>query len=90
MNSPLCQTCINIFHFPECCAENLTDCVRIITNCANYSRHDMGERSVITSEQPTEHSQSESHRASQQKASACGQSETELKDTAYLSAVSST
>lgn len=41
---PLCQTCINIFHFPECCTENLTDCVKLITNCANYSRHDMGER----------------------------------------------
>lgn len=40
---PLCQTCINIFHFPECCTENLTDCARLITNCANYSRHDMGE-----------------------------------------------
>jgi len=40
---PLCQTYINIFHFPECCAENLTDCVRLITNCGNYSRHDMGE-----------------------------------------------
>lgn len=41
---PLCQTCINIFHFPECCTENLTDCVRLITNCANYSRQDMGEK----------------------------------------------
>lgn len=40
---PLCQTCINIFHFPECCTENLTDCVRLITNCRNYSRNDMGE-----------------------------------------------
>lgn len=40
---PLCQTCINIFHFPECCTENLTDCVRLITNCGNYSKHDMGE-----------------------------------------------
>lgn len=40
---PLCQTCINIFHFPECCAENLTDCVKLITNCRNYSKHDMGE-----------------------------------------------
>lgn len=40
---PLCQTCINRFHFPECCTENLTDCVRLITNCGNYSRHDMGE-----------------------------------------------
>lgn len=48
---PLCQTCINIFHFPECCTENLTDCVKLVTNCANYSRHDMGERGVITSEQ---------------------------------------
>lgn len=40
---PLCQTCINIFHFPECCTENLMDCVRLITDCRNYSRHDMGE-----------------------------------------------
>ncbi len=40
---PLCQTCINIFHFPECCTENLTDFVRLITNCVNYSKHDMGE-----------------------------------------------
>lgn len=40
---PLCQTCVNIFHFPECCTENLTDCVRLITNCRNYSRRDMGE-----------------------------------------------
>lgn len=40
---PLCQTCINRFHFPECCTENLTDCVRLIMNCGNYSRHNMGE-----------------------------------------------
>lgn len=40
---PLCQTCINIFHFPECCTENSTDCVRLIANCRNYSGHDMGE-----------------------------------------------
>lgn len=40
---PLCQTCINRFHFPECCTENSTDCVRLITNCRNYSRNDMGE-----------------------------------------------
>lgn len=40
---PLCQTCINRFHFPECCTENLKDCVRLITHCANYSKHDMGE-----------------------------------------------
>ncbi len=40
---PLCQTCINIFHFPKFCTENLTDCVRLITNCRNYSRQDMGE-----------------------------------------------
>lgn len=40
---PLCQTCINIFHFPECCTEDLTDCIRLVTNCANYSKHDMGE-----------------------------------------------
>lgn len=40
---PLCQTCINGFHFPECCTEDLTDCVRLITNCANYSRYDVGE-----------------------------------------------
>ena len=39
----LCQTCINRFHFPECCTENLTDCVRLIMNCRNYNRHDMGE-----------------------------------------------
>lgn len=40
---PLCQTCINRFHFPECCTENLTDCVRLVTNCRNYSRNDTGE-----------------------------------------------
>ena len=40
---PLCQTCINVFYFPECCTENLTDYVRLITNCGNYSRQDMGE-----------------------------------------------
>lgn len=40
----LCQTCINIFYFPECCTENLTDCVRIITNCKNYSKHDMKKK----------------------------------------------
>lgn len=39
----LCQTCINRFHFPECCTEDLTDCVKLIAHCANYSRHDMGE-----------------------------------------------
>lgn len=55
---PLCQTCINIFHFPECCTENLTDCVRMITNCRNYSRHDMDENDnkeieVIQSEAKT-------------------------------------
>lgn len=38
---PLCQTCINIFHFSECCTENLTDCVRLITNCRNYNKNDM-------------------------------------------------
>lgn len=73
---PLCQTCINIFHFPECCTENLTDCVRLITSCGNYNRHDMGEKERDKFEQPTEHSQSESHRTKEQKASACGQSET--------------
>ena len=41
---PLCQIYINIFHFPECCTENLTDCVRLITNCGNYSREDIGEK----------------------------------------------
>lgn len=41
--NPLCQTCVNIFHFSECCTENLTDCVRLITNCGNYSRNDMEE-----------------------------------------------
>ncbi len=41
--TPLCQTCINIFYFPECCTENLTDCVRLITNCRNYSGRDMRE-----------------------------------------------
>lgn len=40
---PLCRTCINIFHFPQCCTGDLTDCVRLIVNCGNYSRHDMGE-----------------------------------------------
>lgn len=40
---PLCQTCVNIFHFPECCTENLTDCVRLITNCGNYIRQDTRE-----------------------------------------------
>ena len=40
---PLCQTCINIFHFPECCTENLTDGARLITSCSNYNRRDMGE-----------------------------------------------
>lgn len=39
----LCQTCINIFRFPKCCTENLTDCARLITDCVNYSRHDTGE-----------------------------------------------
>lgn len=37
---PLCQTCINIFHFPECRTENLMDCVRLIMNCRNYCRRD--------------------------------------------------
>ncbi len=41
---PLCQMCINIFHFPECCTENLTDCAKLITNCGNYSGYDMGEK----------------------------------------------
>ena len=55
---PLCQTCVNIFHFPECCTENLTDCVRLITHCANYSRRDMVENDnaeieVIQSEAKT-------------------------------------
>lgn len=34
---PLCQTCANIFDFPKCCTENLTDCVKIITHCGNYN-----------------------------------------------------
>lgn len=40
---PLCQTCANRFHFLECCTENLTDFVRLIVNCGNYRRNDMGE-----------------------------------------------
>ncbi len=32
----LCQTCTNIFDFPECCTEDLEDSVKIITNCRNY------------------------------------------------------
>ena len=40
---PLCQMRVNIFHFPECCTENLTGCVRLMMNCGNYSRQDMGE-----------------------------------------------
>lgn len=40
---PLCQTCINRFHFPECCTEDLADCVKLATNCRNCSRDDMGE-----------------------------------------------
>lgn len=34
---PLCQTCTNIFNYPECCTENLEDSVKIITHCRNYS-----------------------------------------------------
>lgn len=47
---PLCQTCINRFHFPECYTENLTDCVRLVTNCGNYSRNDMGEIEKVEKE----------------------------------------
>lgn len=52
---PLCQTCINIFHFPECCTENLTGCVSLITNCRNYSRYDMGESEKKKEENRIEH-----------------------------------
>lgn len=34
-----CETCINIFHFPECCTENLTDSLIWIPRCGNYSEH---------------------------------------------------
>lgn len=51
---PLCQTCINIFNFPECCTENLTDCVRLITNCGNYSEHDMRENEQEKEEEKNE------------------------------------
>lgn len=36
-----CETCINIFYFPECCTENLTDSVKWIPRCENYSEHKM-------------------------------------------------
>lgn len=35
--NPLCQTCTNIFNYPECCTENLEDSVKLITHCRNYS-----------------------------------------------------
>ena len=36
LQEPQCKTCRNIFEFPKCCTENLSDCVKVITNCANY------------------------------------------------------
>lgn len=44
--NPLCQTCTNIFDYPKCCTENLTDCVKVLTHCGNYSagnRKDVSE-----------------------------------------------
>lgn len=41
MDKPLCQTCNNIFYFPECCTENLADSVKIITYCENYDGNKM-------------------------------------------------
>lgn len=37
---PLCQTCTNIFDFPKCCTESLSDSVKIVTCCENYSGND--------------------------------------------------
>lgn len=34
----LCKTCTNIFNFPECCEENLEDCIKIISSCRNYHK----------------------------------------------------
>lgn len=33
---PQCKTCKNIFDFPKCCTENISDCFKIIGNCGNY------------------------------------------------------
>lgn len=33
---PQCKTCRNTLDFPKCCTENLSDCVKVITNCVNY------------------------------------------------------
>lgn len=35
--NPLCETCTNIFDFPNCCTENLYDGVKFIAHCKNYS-----------------------------------------------------
>lgn len=35
---PLCKTCRNIFDFPKCCTENISECFKIIGNCGNYVR----------------------------------------------------
>lgn len=40
---PLCKTCLNAFHFPECCSENLMDCIKIITYCPNYEKFGIGK-----------------------------------------------
>lgn len=33
---PLCKTCRNALDFPQCCTENLSDSIKVITNCVNY------------------------------------------------------
>lgn len=35
---PQCKTCRNIFDFPECCTENLSDCFKVAKDCKNYEK----------------------------------------------------
>ena len=35
---PQCKTCRNIFDFPECCTENLSDCFKVVKDCRNYEK----------------------------------------------------
>lgn len=65
LRKDVCDACLYKLasKFDELSKEQSKECEEVI------------KRRVITSEQPTEHSQSESHREEEQKASACGQSE---------------
>ncbi len=35
---PQCKTCRNVFDFPECYTENLSDRFKVVKDCRNYEK----------------------------------------------------